>query len=134
MTVSLNGSSIRKAPVPAASVPSQSSPNAVQLQVSGSTGGWPDGVDFAIGAAASRPTTYGDLTHVTNYQLGGLASGSYRQGPGGTIIASMADPNVVAGLLLQTGDHAWLCFIDTTGTPISGTVLDAVLDLGIVVG
>jgi hypothetical protein len=80
------------------------------------------------GSRASAPTTFGDLTHPHQQPLE-MCSVNYN-GTSGNLDISIPILDIHD---LAVGDHLWAGYVGTINPAISGTVIDAVVDCGLVV-
>ena len=114
--------------IPATLAPSISRGGDIVGSVTGATA--PNNFCIVIGSAASAPATFGALANPQYYAEAGFDRFSY------TNLATTTLSFAAAGLSFPTsaiGDHFWLCYIGSTDTPVSGTVIDASRSLGLAV-
>ena len=83
---------------------------------------------FAYGTRATAPVTYGDLANPSQLRLDQVSNMAldFILGTISGMVHADFSPNTL-------GQRVWFCYIQGTSPAISGTVLDAAYDLGLLV-
>jgi hypothetical protein len=117
--------SVAASGIPQMSVPSKSRVDALSLIGLVAVPGDLSGSCVATGQAASTPATFADLAHTHVVQLQDCPSVIFHAGNTAEVrVTSGFDPGIVVG------DTCWVCYVNSTGSPSSGTALDQVANVG----